>query len=74
MISVDHFEAENFEIGCKDLALSYFINGRKELIVIHKDSAKVRRVYERILRAADDPDAKLCYIGRNLERVELIYE
>ena len=74
MIKVDHFDPERLEISCKDSALSYFINGRKELIVIHKDSGKVRRAYDRIIREAKDPDAKHCYIGKNLERVEFVYE
>ena len=74
MITVNHFATENFEIRCKDSVLTYFINGRKELIAIHKDAEKVRRVYQRVIEAAGQPDAKQCYIGKNLERVELVYE
>lgn len=74
MITVNNFDPKNLEVSCHGAILTYFINNKKELIAIHKDAEKVKRVYERVIEASKDPDAKQCFIGRNLERVELIYE
>ena len=72
-IKVDDVKAEDLAIRAGGFVLVYCMNGKEEIIGTNKNAKQVQTYMDRIAGASKEPDAKICYVNRYLERLEIVY-
>lgn len=72
-VTIDCVDEKKLKIKGHGSAITYLLNGKIEIIGVNTDQEKVSKYMDRIRLASREPDARICYTDKHLERLEIVY-